>query len=166
MNNINIKKINGLETHYISDTGIVFSQKSDGKFKELKTHLDGKGRYEVIKISEKGKRYHYLIHRLVAIHFLPNPNNYNEINHIDYNEKNNHVSNLEWCNRKQNMEHCFKKHSQVRNFKECDLYKDGVLIKHCKSVSEASRYAKEMFDASYSMLHKHHKQKDIEIVLN
>lgn len=42
------------------------------------------------------------IHQLVAQAFIPNPNNYNCINHKDENKYNNNVNNLEWCTRKYN----------------------------------------------------------------
>ena len=37
------------------------------------------------------------IHRLVAIHFIPNPNNFSQVNHKDCEKNNNHKDNLEWC---------------------------------------------------------------------
>lgn len=42
------------------------------------------------------------IHRLVAEAFIPNPENYSEIDHIDTDTSNNHINNLRWCNRKMN----------------------------------------------------------------
>jgi hypothetical protein len=45
------------------------------------------------------------LHRLIAIAFIPNPNNYPQINHIDANKVNNEISNLEWCTCKQNIYH-------------------------------------------------------------
>jgi len=37
------------------------------------------------------------VHRLVALAYIPNPNNYPIVRHLDNNKYNNHVSNLEWC---------------------------------------------------------------------
>lgn len=48
------------------------------------------------------------VHRIVAEQFVPNPNNYAEVNHIDYNRTNNHFSNLEWCTHQYNILHSQK----------------------------------------------------------
>jgi hypothetical protein len=49
------------------------------------------------------KKQTVLIHRLVALAFIPNPNGYKEINHKDEKKQNNNVDNLEWCTREYNM---------------------------------------------------------------
>lgn len=48
------------------------------------------------------------VHRLVAEHFLLNPDNLPQINHIDGNKQNNHISNLEWCSAQHNVIHSYK----------------------------------------------------------
>ncbi len=47
------------------------------------------------------------VHRLVALTYLPNPNNLPEVNHKDSNKSNNNVINLEWCTKSQNIQHSF-----------------------------------------------------------
>ena len=48
------------------------------------------------------------LHRVVAYHFLDNPDNLPEINHIDGDKQNNSSSNLEWCTRKENARHALE----------------------------------------------------------
>jgi hypothetical protein len=54
-----------------------------------------------------GNRVVRYIHRLVAISFIDNPQNYKEVNHIDGDKTNNRVDNLEWVSRSMNMKHAY-----------------------------------------------------------
>ena len=58
--------------------------------------------YLVVKSSPKNGSKHFAIHRIVAQAFIPNPNNYPDVNHKDERKDNNIVSNLEWCNHSYN----------------------------------------------------------------
>lgn len=58
--------------------------------------------YLKVSLSKNHKRYYFKVHRLIAITFIPNPNNYPVINHKDENKQNNCVDNLEWCSIKYN----------------------------------------------------------------
>lgn len=60
-----------------------------------------KDRFQV-NMCKNGKAYSKLVSRLVASAFLPNPNNYEQVNHKDENPANNNVDNLEWCTNEYN----------------------------------------------------------------
>ena len=66
----------------------------------------GEWGYETVSLSKNNKHLTQRVNRLVAQAFIPNPNNYPQVNHIDGNKLNNCVENLEWCNASQNMLHC------------------------------------------------------------
>lgn len=70
--------------------------------------------YLKVALSVNGKRKIKYIHRLVAEAFIPNPNNYKEVNHIDSNPNNNCEDNLEWCDRKYNLEYMKKHQEEIR----------------------------------------------------
>ena len=58
--------------------------------------------YKYVCLYKNGKCKNYLIHRLVAMNFIPNPDNLPQINHKDENKINNCVNNLEWCSNEYN----------------------------------------------------------------
>ena len=59
--------------------------------------------YFSVKLSKNNKSKHFLIHRLIALHYIPNPENKECVNHIDGNKLNNNIENLEWCSHIENM---------------------------------------------------------------
>lgn len=61
-----------------------------------------KNGYMQVNFRLKGKLVNLLVHRIVAICFIPNPNGYPEVNHKNNDRTNNSVDNLEWCTRKYN----------------------------------------------------------------
>ena len=75
------------------------------KNKLLKITLDNNG---YCRVRIKGIPYGALLHRIVAITWLSNKNNYSEVNHKDGNKQNNKFYNLEWCTRQYNIKHAFK----------------------------------------------------------
>lgn len=58
--------------------------------------------YVRVTLSKYGVQRHIMVHRLVALAFIPNPTNLPQVNHKDENPQNNTVDNLEWCTGKQN----------------------------------------------------------------
>lgn len=60
----------------------------------LRTNIDG---YRELTLIKEGTEKYFQVHRLVALHFIPNPNNYPCVNHKDEIKANNYDDNLEWC---------------------------------------------------------------------
>lgn len=63
--------------------------------------------YSYVHYYSGGKQYLRPVHRLVAIAFIPNPENKPFVNHKDGNKRNNHVENLEWCTASENSKHAY-----------------------------------------------------------
>lgn len=88
------KDIPNYESVYkINNYGIIKNKKTN---RIKKTHINNSG-YERVVLSKNGEDKNYSVHRLVAQAFIPNPNNFSQVNHKDENKANNSVDNLEWC---------------------------------------------------------------------
>lgn len=107
--------------------------------------------YDVIDMSKNNESSSYLVHRLVATAFLPNPENKPQVNHKDGNKKNNCIENLEWCTASENTQHAYDTgliHIDIEQKIRCaklgsDKIKVPVFCKeldrHFESLSEASK---------------------------
>lgn len=95
----NLGKVKSLERTKSNGKGLV-------KIKEriLTQNITNWGYYRVA-LYKNGTRKYYKVHRLVAEAFISNPNNKEQVNHIDGNKLNNNVDNLEWNTRIENMNH-------------------------------------------------------------
>lgn len=92
------------DQYEVSNTGIV-RNKNTGHI--LNPQTDNKG-YLRVRLSLHDRKATAKVHRLVAIAFIPNPDNKPQVNHIDTNKKNNHVGNLEWATNGENQVHAYK----------------------------------------------------------
>ena len=94
------KDINGYENKYqISNYGRLKSVKINLIMKPMRC-TNG---YLAACLWKDGIQKKILIHRLVALHFIENPNECTDVNHIDENKENNNVNNLQWCSHLYNM---------------------------------------------------------------
>lgn len=116
------KPITGFETRYeISSYGRVRSLGMDLRWGTVTRHQPGRilvpesqygskdpTSYLQVRLCVDGKRMVKSIHRMVAEHFIPNPDNKPVVNHIDGDKTNNHVENLEWATQSENQVHAIK----------------------------------------------------------
>lgn len=111
------KAIEGFEGYYeISNLGRLKSLDRVVKCRTRSKMIAGKimnptpnkNGYLCVDLRKNGKRHGSRINRLVAIAFIPNPNDLPEVNHMDGNKKNNIASNLEWATGSQNTRHAVR----------------------------------------------------------
>jgi hypothetical protein len=102
------KPLIGFECCYeISNLGKIRSYKRQGSKSEFLTYkITGYG-YPAVNLRCNGKKFFKAIHRLLAEHFIPNPDNLEMVNHKDNDKSNYNLDNLEWVTRGQNIAHGF-----------------------------------------------------------
>tara|TARA_R110000796_G_C14250804_1_gene398580 strand:+ start:48 stop:512 length:465 start_codon:yes stop_codon:yes gene_type:complete len=83
--------IEGFEHYIIFEDGIIMNQFG----KEMKPWENHDAYYQY-SLSKNGKRKNFTLHRLLALTFIPNPDNLPEVDHIDRDRSNNNLENLHW----------------------------------------------------------------------
>ncbi len=91
--------------------------------------------YYSIRLRKNKKYKNFLIHRLIALLFIPNPNKYPIINHKDSNRLNNDIDNIEWCTHKQNTKAMIDQERNIAPWKD----KKGKLNHRSKPVLQFDR---------------------------
>lgn len=88
------RDLQGFDNYQISNLGRIYSKK---KRTCLKVKKLGNSGYYQVRLSKDGKYIYKNLHRILAETFIPNPNNYRTVNHINGNKLDNRISNLEWA---------------------------------------------------------------------
>ena len=119
----------------VSNKGRVRSLRTGGIMR-MRIGRDG---YVRVSLTKDGKQTHKLLHRLLAIAFIPNPDNFAEVNHKNENKQDNSILNLEWCTHKYNSNFGTRlKRMAISNYEPVIQYtKDGEEIARYKSQKEA-----------------------------
>lgn len=133
-------KIKGYPNYEISSLGRI-----KGNRGLLRPYSDSRG-YLYVGLHRNGEKKVYSVHRLVALHFIDNPLDKEQVNHIDGDKTNNTIENLEWVTNQENMTHSIEKLGRVRTDK-CgrpkktvqQFSKQGEFIKEYESAHEAAR---------------------------
>ena len=96
----NMGRIKNLERDYFPGNNSV--QHLNESIKKQQKNSNG---YLQVSLFKNGVRKSFSVHRLVALTFIPNPDNKPQVNHIDECKTNNKVSNLNWMTSKENCNH-------------------------------------------------------------
>lgn len=121
--------------YLITTDGEIINKKTK---KAKKTFISNSG-YKRVTLWFNGKQKKMSIHRLVAMKYIPNPNNYEQVNHIDGNKLNNKVENLEWCSQSYNTIVAYKNKlikPKTTKINQYDLNMN--FIKQWESIKDAS----------------------------
>lgn len=143
------REVPGYPNYVVSNTGVV--KKITGKV--LRSGINDKG-YPYVYLNNGGKVKEY-IHRLVALAFIPNPENLPFVHHVDENPLNSRVDNLQWCTQKYNMNQgTLPKKRKAPHSKGREVYalfEDGTDM-YFSSLSKAEEY----FGAPITVTHIGH----------
>ncbi len=127
---------------------------TEGRFKNKNNRLlnacSGK-RYKTIGIDNKD----YFAHRLVAMTFIENKNNYEQVDHINRNPHDNRVCNLRWVNRKIQCENRIQHKTCLnRGIPVLQINSDNEIINEFPSIEEATKYIRQ--NTKYKVLNSSH----------
>ena len=155
--NIEWKTLDIIPNYLISNKGVVINKKTG---KVLKHQLK-KGYHRLELVTLNGRK-HFLVHRLVAQAFIPNPENKPQVNHINGNKNDNSVENLEWCTNYENAHHAIKNGLWINVFKASQETNEKRKIK-CKAINKTT--GKEIYFESISEAEKYFNNRHICDVL-
>lgn len=94
----------GLYNYIITSNGDIYRIEAGDMLRKIKPHKS-RGYWYFNVVLETGKYKQILVHRLVAMLFIPNPENKPEVNHKNKNTDDNSVKNLEWVTKSENEKH-------------------------------------------------------------
>ena len=132
----NLGQVKGIERIETRRNGTPYHVKES-----LLYQYKGKEGYFRVRLRKPGNTKTLLVHRLVAVAFVKNPNGFLEITHKDECKTNNKAENLEWCSRKYNITYGTGRERQAeKQSKKVYQYSlDGKLVKEWKSTKECKR---------------------------
>ena len=131
--------IPGFDRYLASRDGRVFSKNynNTGKIKPLVGKSDKDGYIELLIRTNDGKRKYVRKHRLIALAFIPNPDNLQQVNHKNGDTADCEASNLEWCTQSDNVKHSHRQLGWDKSMPILQFGSDGNIIGRYSSTYEA-----------------------------
>ena len=149
---MNFVRINGFPSYVIHPCGTIIRLYKNGNTKELKHNKTPFG-YRSVWLCKNGKHKHFLVHRLLGIAFIPNPENKPQIDHENGVKDDNSLENLSWVTQSENMNGFRSQRPKaitkggiykVKNSWVWHFYIDGIKKSKCmKSKEKLEKFRKE-----------------------
>ena len=117
----------------------LYEVSSSGLVRNIKTgrilrQNESKGGYRTVLLCSPNCTKRFLVHRLVATAFIPNPKGLPEVNHKDGIKENNTVDNLEWCTKSENQQH--RRNILKKGLRKVQCTETGTVYESIKSAAE------------------------------
>ena len=128
----NLGRMRSLDRWVNSKNGSMQFRK--GRILKLGNNKQG---YLSVNLCKNNKIKTYLVHRIIAEVFLPNPDNLPQVNHKDEDKTNNSVDNLEWCTQSYNINYGTRTEKCSKKVYQYTI--DNILIKKWNSIAECER---------------------------
>lgn len=110
----------------------------------IKSQWVGANGYKHVDLQQDGVRKKIAVHRLLALHFMPNPENRRTVNHIDGNKLNNELINLEWATDSENIQHAYDNGLNYQNRKVSSAEAEALFLSRIMNGSTITALAKEL----------------------
>lgn len=117
------------------------------KERMLKPNLAGP--YVSVLLSKEGKRVTFLVHRIIAALFVPNPDNKPKVNHKDFNPRNNAADNLEWTTQQENISHSVNAGRNVKGITHGCHKLTELQVKEIRSYDRSYKWLANIYAVSY-----------------
>ena len=130
-------EIVGFPNYLIYPDGRVFGKKRK-RFLKPQRYAMG---YDIVNLYKDNKGKTHTIHRLIAEHYIPNPNNYRCVDHINRIRTDNRIDNLRWATYEMNAQNRSKMNTNKSGHSYITYYKNGNKWRFDK-IYNKHRYAK------------------------
>ena len=144
------KQIEDYEHYEVSTEGRVKNKKGE----ILKARKNEHG-YLYVSLWKNNKGKNFRVNRLVAIAFIPNPNNYTDVNHINEDKTDNRVENLEWLPHGENIKHGTLQQKKEEKLKGNTYHNTPVRCIETGQEFESVKQASEWLNVRPTSLTKH-----------
>lgn len=133
-----MKPIPNYSNYYINSTGLIFNEKTGTV---LKHQVNSNGYLTVNLYNTKGRKT-FKVHILVAVVFVPNPDNKPDVDHIDGDKLNPHKDNLRWCTHEENCAWARQKGLHLISREKKTVTLDGIVY---PSIYEAAKFLSDTY---------------------